>query len=93
MERLRRLAERADRFARRHERGVDVALAVVIGVIALIVYVVEEPTGSQQEPDLFGGALIVVLTGLLAFRRARPLLVMVATVPSGFRKRSRSWIT
>ncbi len=51
--------------------AVDVAVAGVVGVLAIAGYYAAEPTGSQRSQDAIGLVLILGSTGCLAFRRAR----------------------
>ena len=81
MDRLRRAADRAVRFAREHPLGIDVAFAVFIGANSVLGYLAADPSGSQREQDVLGLLVVLALTGLLTQRRRLPLGVMVATVP------------
>ena len=65
-------------WARVHPRAVDAAFALVVGTISLAGYMTAEATGSQQQRDLIGVALIGGQTVALMTRRTAPLRSLLA---------------
>lgn len=79
---FRRLVDRVGTVMRAAPLVTDTAFALLIGTAAMLSYLTTEPEGTEQAQDVVGAALIVAMAILLVFRRRRPVLTMVGTVPA-----------
>ena len=76
------LSSRLSRWATDHPFEIDVLFAVVIGSMTMLGFVIADINGSEQDPDVFGGLLIVGQTAAFSFRRRAPIasLLVVAAL-------------
>ena len=78
---MRRSADQALAFERRHRTGVDIAFAVFIGAVSVVGYLAADRMASEREQDVAGLLIVLGLTVLLTQRRRYPVLAMVGSVP------------
>ncbi len=66
---------------RRHPFRFDVAFAILLMIGSAVGYSTANPVGSERDADAFGLLLVVVNSGVLAWRRRAPLITLaIATV-------------